>query len=180
MTSAQPPRRDVAPQAQEHPGAGRPVGPHTGPTEPPQFWLRSGPMLPQRTWQRSTRSPIIIISSLAAMALAAVAVAALLVGTVNRTTFTARGVVVCPTAQGQTLRIAPGAPVRIYDETGDELSTTTLGQRESGDGNQCEMPFRARDVASGRDGYVVRVGDVLQETVSESALSSGVVLRPVP
>lgn len=156
------------------------MSPYTGPTDPPQFWLRSGPTLPQRTWQRSTRSPIIIISSLAAMALAGVAVAALLVGTVNRTSFTAHGAVVCPTTQAQALQIAPGAAVRIYDETGDELSTTTLGQRESGDGGGCEMTFRAGDVASGRDGYVVRIGDVLQETVSESALSSGVVLRPVP
>ncbi|MYR05280.1 hypothetical protein GTV32_02620 [Gordonia sp. SID5947] len=179
MTSGQPPRHDVAPQAHDHHRAGHPVDPYTGSANAPQFWLRSGPMLPQRTWQRSTRSPIIVISSLAAMALAAVAVAALLVGTVNRTSFTARGVVVCPTAEAQALQIGPGATVQIYDETGGELSTTTLGQRRSGDGGRCEMPFRAHDVESGRDGYVIRIGDVLQETVSESALSSGVVLRPV-
>ncbi|AZG43780.1 hypothetical protein [Gordonia insulae] len=188
MTSAQPPRPDGPPLMNPHDGPAEststtpPVGPFTGAAPaapPPQYWLRSGPMLPQRTWQRTTRSPVILVSALAAMALAAVAVVALVVGSINASAFTARGVILCPTAPGLALQVGPGAPVQIFDETGDELSATTLGPRRSGDAGRCEMQFRARDVPSGRAGYVVRVGNVFQETVSESALTSGAVLRPL-
>ncbi len=143
----------------------------------PQYWLESGPMLPQRRWQRTTRSPVIVISVLAALALTAVAVTALVVGWINSTNFTAKGVVICPEATAT--RIAPGAPVAIYDETGAELSLTTLGPRRSGVDGRCEMPFSARSVDAGLSGYVVRVADVFQETVSEAALANGAVLRPV-
>ncbi|MEE3852522.1 hypothetical protein VZC37_19430 [Gordonia sp. LSe1-13] len=160
MTSAEPPRPD---------------GAHHAPA-PPAYWLPSGPMRPQRTWQRRTRSPIIIVSAVAGLALAAVAFVALGIGSVNAAMFTAQGVVVCPADPGQ---ITPGSAVRIYDETGEDLATTELGPRRTEDG-RCEMSFSADEVPSARGGYVVRIGDVFQETVSESALAQGVVLRPLP
>lgn len=171
MTSAQPPRTDPIPYQPAHHPARPPVQ--------PQYWLQSGPMLQQRTWQRSTRSPIMVISSLAGLAFAAIAVVALLVGSVNASFFTARGIVVCPSASVQAMQIGPGTPVQISDERGTELATTTLGQRRTAESGRCELPFSAHDVEAGRGGYVVRVGNAFQETVSESALAAGAVLRPV-
>ncbi|MDY6811903.1 MAG: hypothetical protein SW127_23330, partial [Actinomycetota bacterium] len=141
----------------------------------PEYWLQPGPMLPQHTWQRRTRSVIILASALAGLLLAGVAVVALMVGSVNAATFSARGVVICASGDGQ---IATGTAVRIYDETGDELASTQLGAPRT-DGGRCELPFTADDVPAARGGYVVRVGDAFQETVSESALEQGTVLRPV-
>lgn len=158
MTSAPPPRPDGWPHTQ------------------PQYWLQPGPMLPQRTWQRRTRSPIILISAIAGLVLAAVAVLAVMAGSVAAASFDARGVVLCATG---TPAVPPGSAVRIYDETGEELATTRLGSPRTDDG-QCEMPFAADDVPAARSGYVVRIGDSFQETVSETALSEGAVLRPVP
>ncbi|MCF3938405.1 hypothetical protein [Gordonia tangerina] len=157
MTSAQPPRSDGWPHTQ------------------PEYWLQPGPMLPQRTWQRRTRSPIILVSAVAGLVLAAVAVLAVMVGSVAAASFGARGVVLCATGAAD---VAPGSPVRIYDETGEELASTRLGAPRTEDG-RCEMPFTADDVPAARGGYVVRIGDSFQETVSESALSEGAVLRPV-
>ncbi|MFW0787155.1 hypothetical protein AAFP35_21875 [Gordonia sp. CPCC 206044] len=182
------------PGEQTPPGTDHVWAPSSEPTQPagivpaaagappaprPQLWLRSGPMLPQRTWQRSTRSPIIVITAVAALLLATIAVLALVVGAVNRASFTASGVVVCPTDPALALRIGPGAPVTVFDETGTELAETTLGQRRPVGAGGCEMPFTADSVTSGRPGYVVRIADVFQETVSQSALIEGAVLRPV-
>ncbi|GAB92163.1 hypothetical protein [Gordonia rhizosphera] len=144
----------------------------------PQYWLESGPMLPRRRWQRTTRSPVIVISVLAALALTAVAGAALVVGLINSANFTAQGTVVCPTNAAQASRIVPGAAVVIYDLAGDQLASTTLGPRSTVAG-RCEMAFTAESVDAGRGEYLVRVGDSFQETVSESALVSGAVLRPL-
>lgn len=174
MTFGQPVRPDVSPHYAWQPGVGTPP---QGPQ--PEYWLKSGPALPKRTWQRSTRTPVIIVSTLVALLLAAVAVVALLVGTVSRTSFTAHGVVVCPQTFTTDSRIAPGVAVRIYDETGHGLGHTTLGAPEPYRGLPCVLPFSVHSVQAGKSGYVVRIGDALQDTVSQAALKSTVVLRPL-
>ncbi|MGV9710117.1 hypothetical protein ACWDTI_05585 [Gordonia sp. NPDC003424] len=156
---------------------GRPTHPTSAPQ--PEYWLTPGPMLKQRTWQRTSRVPVIIVSVIGVAALITVAVVALVIGSVSRSFFTARGVVLCSTLPIQARQITTGAPVVIFDESGAELASTSLGQRRNGEDGQCELPFSARSVEAGKSGYVVRIGDVLQETVSGPALQSGVVLRPL-
>lgn len=156
-----------------------PTAPMGDPGRPPQLWLRPGHALPKRTWQRSSRIPVFVISIVAGLFFAAVALLVLLGGCINASVFTAKGGIICPSQQTTSMAVGPGTPVVIYDETGDRLARTTLGVPTRVDG-RCELPFSADSVVSGRGNYVVRVGDLYQETVSESALLRGAVLRPVP
>ncbi|MFW0792965.1 hypothetical protein AAFP30_04050 [Gordonia sp. CPCC 205515] len=170
----QPAHPPVSPHVEWQPGVGAPP---QGPQ--PEYWLTPGPMLRQRTWQRSSRTPVMIVSIIGVVALLVIGLAALLFGSVSRAYFTAHGVVVCSTLPAQATALATGAPVLIYDEGGERLADTRLGQRRNGEDGQCELPFSAKAVRAGKSGYVVRIGNVYQETVSGSALESGVVLRPL-
>lgn len=173
MSSPQPTRPPVAPHVEWQPGATPQQGPQ------PQYWLTPGPMMRQRSWQRSTRAPVMIVSIIGVIALLVIGLAALLIGSVSRSYFTAHGVVLCSTVPTGSTEIAAGAPVLIYDEGGERLADTRLGQRSNGTDGQCELPFSAQAVRSGKSGYVVRIGNTYQETVSGAALASGVVLRPL-
>ena len=50
----------------------------------PQYWLAPGPDLPPRTWQRRTRTPIIIVSAVVGVVLAVIALGAVAWGVQGR------------------------------------------------------------------------------------------------
>ncbi|GAC69965.1 hypothetical protein [Gordonia soli] len=156
--------------------------PQYAPQTPPEYWPRPGGPLPLRTWQRSTRTLVIVVSSIAAVLLAVIAVAAVTSGSVLSSQFTAKGEIIvdCATASAPTAGgiIRLGDAVRVYGETGDELGRTETRALVRGD-HGCALPFAIDGVSAGGDTYLVRVGDVFQQTVGRAALTSGAVLRPV-
>lgn len=156
---------------------------HHGATH--EMWLDPGPALPRRTWQRRTRVPIIVTTSIAMVLFVVIVIAAVLAGLLSTPTFTAKGGVVadCLTedaalADGGTL--ARGAPVVIYDAAGGEAATTTLSVFLRGD-DGCQLTFEVSGVEYTDAGYLVTVGDSdgrFSESVSTTALQQGAVLRP--
>lgn len=153
-----------------------PVQPYQ--TTQPEYFQPRGAMLPQRTWQRRTRTVVIIGTVLGIAGLCAVAVLAVFGGVLSASSFTAKGYVVI-NCNATPSDVAPGSAVVIYGETGDGLGRGRLGNVERNDSSTCYMRFTIDDVRSGESGYLVQVGGVLQQTVSESALHDGVVLRPL-
>ncbi|MCH5641493.1 MULTISPECIES: hypothetical protein [unclassified Gordonia (in: high G+C Gram-positive bacteria)] len=169
-----------------YPGAQPQFGSSMGwapqPTVAPEFWLDPGPALPRRTWQRRTRPWIIAASAIGATIFATIAILALLVGYLLSSAFDAKGGVAvdCTTKTATTPGgiISAGTPVRIYDDRGRSVGETQLGTIDR-DGSTCTLPFEVRDVDSTGGDFVVQIGSVYTQTVSESALSAGVVLRPL-
>lgn len=148
-----------------------------------EMWLDPGPQLPRRTWQRKTRVPVIIGTTIVMVLFAVVAIGALLSGVLRTPTFTAKGGVVADcttevTATSDGGQIARGAPVVIYDAAGDDVAKTSLtGFLRSDTG--CRLTFEADGVEYTDAGYVVRVGDRFSQPVSTAALQEGAVLRPL-
>ncbi|TYQ09654.1 UNVERIFIED_ORG: hypothetical protein L601_003400000260 [Gordonia westfalica J30] len=148
-----------------------------------EMWLDPGPPLPRRTWQRKTRVPVIVGTTIAMVLFAAVAIGALLLGVLRTPTFTAKGGVVadCATevaAQPGGGQIARGAPVFIYDAAGGEVAKSALTgflRTDSG----CQLTFEVDGVEYTDAGYLVRVGERFSQPVSTSALQEGAVLRPL-
>lgn len=148
-----------------------------------EMWLDPGPPLPRRSWQRKTRVPVIVGTTIAMVLFAAVAIGALLLGVLRTPTFTAKGGVVadCATevaAQPGGGQIARGAPVFIYDAAGGEVAKSALtGFLRSDTG--CQLTFEVDGVEYTDAGYLVRVGERFSQPVSTSALQEGAVLRPL-
>ena len=148
-----------------------------------EMWLDPGPPLPRRTWQRKTRVPVIVGTTIAMVLFAALAIGALLLGVLRTPTFTAKGGVVadCATevaAQPGGGQIARGAPVFIYDAAGGEVAKSALTgflRTDSG----CQLTFEVDGVEYTDAGYLVRVGERFSQPVSTSALQEGAVLRPL-
>lgn len=159
--------------------------------EPPhraahEMWLDPGPALPRRTWQRRTRVPVIVTTSVAMIVFAVIVGVAVIAGLLTTPVFTAKGGVVadCSTEVaavpgGGTL--ARGAPVLLYDATGGQVATTTLSVfLRAGDG--CRLTFEVSGVEYTDAGYLVTVGDAddrFSESISTAALQQGAVLRPL-
>ncbi|GAA14519.1 hypothetical protein [Gordonia alkanivorans] len=147
-----------------------------------EMWLDPGPPLPRRTWQRRTRVPVIVGTTIAMVLFAAVALGALLLGVLRTPTFTAKGGVVADCATELAAapgggQIARGTPVFVYDAAGGEVATTSLsGFLRSDTG--CQLTFEVDGVEYTDAGYVVRVGESLSQPVSTAALQKGAVLRP--
>ncbi|MGW6032403.1 hypothetical protein [Gordonia terrae] len=159
--------------------------------EPPhraahEMWLDPGPALPRRTWQRRTRVPVIVTTSIAMIVFAVVVGVAVIAGLLATPVFTAKGGVVadCSTEVaavpgGGTL--ARGAPVLLYDAAGGQVATTTLSVFLRAD-DGCRLTFEVSGVEYTDAGYLVSVGDAdgrFSESISTSALREGVVLRPL-
>jgi hypothetical protein len=156
-------------------------------TNGPEMWLDPGPPLPRRTWQRRTRVPVIVVTSIAMVVFAAIVGVAVIAGLLATPTFTAKGGVVadCTTEvaalpDGGTL--ARGAPVVLYDAAGGRAATTTLSVFLRGD-DGCRLTFEVDDVAYTDAGYLLTLGDPagprFSQSVSTAALEQGVVLRPL-
>ncbi|MBD0860165.1 hypothetical protein IA539_02920 [Gordonia sp. zg691] len=146
-----------------------------------QMWLDPGPALPRRSWQRRTRTPVIIVTSVAMVLFAAVVASALLTGLLTTPTFTAKGGVIvdCATEVAETPdggRIARGAAVIVFDAAGGEVASTTLTTLLRSDLG-CQLTFEADGVDYTDAGYVVTVGDRFSQSVSTAALERGAVLR---
>ncbi|MCD2146538.1 hypothetical protein [Gordonia paraffinivorans] len=148
-----------------------------------EMWLDPGPRLPRRNWQRRTRLPVIVATTVAMVLLAALAIGAVLLGALRTPTFIAKGGVVVD-CTSQTAEIPGGTPITrqspvvIFDAAGGEVARTTLtGFVRDDDG--CRLTFEADRVEYTDAGYLVRVGDRFTQTASASALQQGVVLRPV-
>ncbi|QMU20124.1 hypothetical protein [Gordonia rubripertincta] len=148
-----------------------------------EMWLDPGPPLPRRTWQRKTRVPVIVGTTIAMVLFAALAIGALLLGVLRTPTLTAKGGVVadCVTEVASLPgggQIARETPVFIYDAAGGEVSKTSLtGFLRSDTG--CQLTFEIDGVEYTDAGYVVRVGESFSQTVSTAALQKGAVLRPL-
>ncbi len=163
---------------------GESVTPGYGPAH--EMWLDPGPPLPRRTWQRRTRVPVIVATSIAMVGFAVVVIAAVIAGLLTTPEFTAKGGVVADCATevaavpgGGTL--ARGARVVIYDAAGGEVATTTLSRFLRGD-DGCRLTFEVSGVEYTDAGYLVTVGDAdgrFSESISTAALQQGVVLRPL-
>ncbi|MDL9938128.1 hypothetical protein QSJ18_15350 [Gordonia sp. ABSL1-1] len=153
--------------------------------QPPTFWLDPGPSLPRRSWQRRSRRPVIALSVVGAVLLAVLAVLALSVGVIRGLSFDADGQVAvdCETRTATVAgggRIAAGDEVTIFAATGARLGSAKLVDLGSGPGaRDCVLGFTVSDVDVVDGGYVVALGKVYSQTVTEDALRSGVVLRPV-
>ncbi|MGV9826294.1 hypothetical protein [Gordonia sp. NPDC003429] len=158
-------------------GTGRPDPQHAPAGSVPEYWLTPGPMLPRRSWQHKTRIIVIMVTTIAAALFAAVAVLALGVGHVSRTHIDAKGEVVVDCGTWSSTGIAENTPVRIYEETGEQLATARLDRRVQVSG-ECRLAFEIAQMPVSGSGYVVRVGDDFSQPVSSSALRDGVVLRP--
>lgn len=159
--------------------------------EPPhraahEMWLDPGPALPRRTWQRRTRVPVIVTTSIAMIVFAVVVGVAVIAGLLTTPVFTAKGGVVadCSTEVatvpgGGTL--ARGAPVLLYDAAGGQVATTTLSVFLRAD-DGCRLTFEVSGVEYTDAGYLVTVGDAddrFSESISTAALQQGAVLRPL-
>ncbi|MBA4022540.1 MAG: hypothetical protein C0482_09255 [Gordonia sp.] len=154
----------------------------------PQYWLDPGPDLPARTWQRRTRKPIIVISSIAATVLAVIALGALVLGVQERD-FTADGSVVLTDQQyevsatdicggiGEFEDVRQGTRVRVLDEDLSILGQSELSAPELSD-NRCVLPFSISGIPEGRADYVVEVGTTLRYEASESKLAGGITIEP--
>jgi hypothetical protein len=154
----------------------------------PQYWLSPGPDLAPRTWQRRTRTPIIVISSIAATILAVIAVGALAFGVQERD-FTVDGSVVLTDQQyevsatdicggtGEFEDVREGTRVRVLDEDLSILGQSVLTAPELSDG-RCRLPFSISGIPEGRAGYVVEIGTTLRHEAGESNLQRGIVIEP--
>lgn len=164
----------------------------TSPMQPvqqtPQYWLDPGPELAQRTWQRRTRKPIIVISSIAATILAVIAIGAMILGVQERD-FTADGAVVLTDGQyevsasdicggtGEFEDVREGTRVRVLDEDLSILGQSVLSAPELSD-DRCFLPFSIPGVPEGRADYVVEIGTTLRYESSESKLAGGITIEP--
>ncbi|WP_439029135.1 hypothetical protein [Gordonia terrae] len=153
----------------------------------PEMWLDPGPPLPRRTWQRRTRVPVIVATSIAMVVFAVIVAAAVIAGLLATPTFTAKGGVVADcTREVATLpgggTLARGASVVLYDAAGGEVATTTLSVFLRGD-DGCQLTFEVDGVERIDAGYLVTLGDAagprFSQPVSTAALEQGVVLRPL-
>ena len=150
----------------------------------PQYWLAPGPDLPPRTWQRRTRTPIIIVSVVVGVVLAVIALGAMAWGVQGRD-FTAEGEVVLTGGQyavsssdicggtGEFEDLKVGARVRILDEELTILEEGTLGAPELSD-NRCRLGFAVSGVPEGRGRYVVEIGTTVRHEASEGVLERGI------
>ncbi|MFE0749876.1 hypothetical protein [Gordonia sp. NPDC058843] len=163
---------------------GRTADAHRGAAH--EMWLEPGPPLPRRTWQRRTRVPVIVTTSIAMIVFALVVGVAVIAGLLTTPEFTAKGGVVadCLTEvaalpDGGT--VARGARVVLYAAAGGEVATTTLSVFLRGD-DGCQLTFEVSGVEYTEAGYLVAVGDAdgrFTESVSTAALQQGAVLRPL-
>lgn len=154
----------------------------------PQYWLSPGPELAQRTWQRRTRRPVIIISSIVSAVLALIAIGAIGWGLQERD-FTAEGAVVLADGQfdvssieicggaGEFEDVRDGTRVRILDEDLSILEEGELANPQLSD-DQCRLGFAISGVPEGRDHYVVEIGTSLRYEATESVLKRGITLEP--
>ncbi|ORM33851.1 hypothetical protein [Williamsia sp. 1135] len=154
----------------------------------PQYWLNPGPDLPPRTWQRRTRKPIIVISSIAATILAVIAIGALALGVQERD-FTADGSVVLTDQQyevsatdicggtGEFEDVRQGTRVRVLDEDLSILGQSELSAPELSD-NRCFLPFSISGIPEGRAEYLVEIGTTLRYEATESTLAGGITIEP--
>ncbi|SIS20159.1 hypothetical protein [Williamsia sterculiae] len=159
--------------------------------QPPELWLPPGADLPKRTWQRRSRRPVIVISTIGAVLLAAIAVVAVVFGAGGLTddTFTARGAVILTTDQftnsgdscrgtGDVADLRSGTKVRIADADTEKvladgrLTDSTVTQ------DTCRLDFEIGDVPTSDHNYLVVVGVSTAQTVTENELRGGIRIAP--
>lgn len=150
----------------------------------PQYWLNPGPDLAPRTWQRRTRRPVIIISSIAGVILALIAIGAIGWGVQERD-FTAEGSVVLTDDQyqvssfeicggtGEFEDVQKGTRIRILDEDLSILGEGELSDPQLSD-DHCRLAFAISGVPEGRGQYVVEIGTSFRYDASESVLERGI------
>lgn len=154
----------------------------------PQYWLSPGPDLVPRTWQRRTRKPVIIISSIATAILVVIGIGAVGWGVQERD-FTAEGAVVLTDEQyevsaseicggtGEFEDVRDGTRARILDEDLSILAEGALSSPQLSDG-RCRLGFVLSGVPEGRDRYVVEVGTKLRYEATESVLKRNITIEP--
>lgn len=150
----------------------------------PQYWLAPGPDLPPRTWQRRTRTPIIVVSAVVGVVLAVMALGAMTWGVQGRD-FTAEGQVLLTGSRyavstadncggtGEFEELQVGARVRIRDEELTILEEGTLGGPVLSD-NRCRLGFAISGVPEGRGRYVVEIGTTVRQEASKGLLERGI------
>jgi hypothetical protein len=154
----------------------------------PQYWLAPGPDLPPRTWQRRTRTPVIVISAVVATVLAVLAVGAITWGAQTRD-FTAEGAVILTDGQyavsstdvcggtGEFEDLRVGTRVRILDEELAILEVDALSAPKLSN-NECRLEFAVDGVPEGRGRYVVEIGTSVRYEARESVLEDGITFTP--
>lgn len=154
----------------------------------PQYWLDPGPDLTPRTWQRRTRRPVIIISSIAGVILALIAIGAIGWGVQERD-FTAEGEVVLTDDQyevspseicggtGEFEDMQEGTRIRILDEDLSILGEGELSNPQLSDGS-CRLDFAITGIPEGRGHYVVEIGTSVRYDATESILKRGITFEP--
>jgi uncharacterized membrane protein len=154
----------------------------------PQYWLTPGHDLEPRSWQRRTRRPIIVISSIAGVILAVLGIGAIVIGSQTRD-FTAEGAVVLTAGQyevsandicggtGEFEEIRVGTRVRILDVDLTVLEQSTLATpRLSAD--ECRLEFSVSGVPEDRGRYVVEIGSMFRYETTQSVLEHGIDIAP--
>jgi hypothetical protein len=154
----------------------------------PQYWLAPGPDLPPRTWQRRTRTPIIIVSAIVGTVLAVLGIGAITWGAQTRD-FTADGAVVLTgdqyavssadvcsgTGEFEDMRV--GTRVRILDEDLAILEVGALSAPQLSN-SECRLEFSIGGVPEGRGRYVVEIGTSVRYEARESVLDDGITFHP--
>lgn len=153
------------------------------PPNPPQlqYFQPRGPFLPPVRWRQRAHGWVWVVSVVAALLLAGIAVAALLAGALAGSRFTAHGAVQvdCRTQQsidGQPVGL--GSAVRISEvDTGVVVSTTELDRFQELGAGACFASFQVNDLAVAEGGYLVKLGDLPGRLTSAEALEQGVLFQ---
>ncbi len=154
----------------------------------PGYWLDPGSDLEPRSWQRRTRGPVIVISTIAGLLFAVLGIGAVVMGSQPRD-FTAAGSVVLTADQyevsaddicggtGEFEDIRAGARVRILDADLTILDQSSLTTPQLS-ADYCRFEFSVAGVPEGRDRYVVEVGDTFRYETTEDELERGIIFEP--
>jgi uncharacterized membrane protein len=154
----------------------------------PAYWLEPGHDLEPRNWQRRTRRPVIVISTIAGVILAVLGIGAITIGSQTRD-FTAQGSVMLTAGQyqvsaddvcggtGEFEEIRAGTRVRILDVDLAVLEQSTLATPQLST-DECRLEFSVSGIPDDRDRYVVEIGDMFRYETSRGALERGIDIAP--
>lgn len=154
----------------------------------PEYWPAPGNDLEPRNWQRRTRGPVIVISTVAGVIFAVAGIGAVVIGSQPRD-FTAEGAVVLTAGQyeasagdvcggtGEFEEIRAGARVRILDTDLIILEQSSLTTPQLS-ADECRLEFSVPGIPEGRDRYVVEVGDTFRYETNEEGLERGIIFEP--
>ncbi|MFC0313729.1 hypothetical protein ACFQNE_07065 [Gordonia phosphorivorans] len=146
-----------------------------------EYFQPSGPYLPRNRWRRRSDRWVWVVSTVAAVVLAAAAITAVTVGSLRTDTFTATGRVAadCTT---RTAVEAPStderSPVRILAAaTGTLLAQTRLdrfSRERRGTEQVCFLGFQVQRLEVVDGGYLVQIGTLPDRIVTRTALRDGI------